>query len=83
MLRMTRTLLERYAVRRVVIAGGDTSSYAMREIGLEALEMQAELAPGAPLCRGHSRDRRIDGLEIAPKGGQMGKVDDFGQARGM
>lgn len=80
---MTRTLLERYAVRRVVIAGGDTSSYAVQEIGLEALEMQAEIAPGAPLCRGHSRDGRIDGLEIALKGGQMGKVDYFGQARGM
>jgi uncharacterized protein YgbK (DUF1537 family) len=80
---MTRTLLERSAVRRVVIAGGDTSSYAAQEIGLDALEMQAEIAPGAPLCRGHSRDRRIDGLEIALKGGQMGKVDYFGQARGM
>ena len=80
---MTRTLLGRSAVRRVVIAGGDTSSYAMQEIGLEALEMQAEIAPGAPLCRGHSRDARIDGLEIALKGGQMGKVDYFGQARGM
>ena len=80
---MTRTLLERYAVRRVVIAGGDTSSYAVQEIGLEALEMKAEIAPGAPLCRGHSRDGRIDGLEIALKGGQMGKVDYFGQARGM
>ena len=81
--RMTRTLRERFAVRRAVIAGGDTSSYAMQEIGLEALEMQAEIAPGAPLCRGHSRDGRIDGLEIALKGGQMGKVDYFGQARGM
>jgi len=80
--RMTRALLERYAVRRVVIAGGDTSSYAMQEIGLEALEMQAEIAPGAPLCRGHSRDKRVDGLEIALKGGQMGKADYFGQARG-
>ena len=79
---MTRDLIEHTAVRRVVIAGGDTSSYAMQEIGLEALEMQAEIAPGAPLCRGHSRDARIDGLEIALKGGQMGKADYFGQARG-
>lgn len=81
--RMTRILLERHALRRVVIAGGDTSSYAAREIGLEALEVQAEIAPGAPLCRGYSRDARIDGLEIALKGGQMGKADYFGQARGM
>ncbi len=81
--RMTRILFERHALRRVVIAGGDTSSYAAREIGLEALEVQAEIAPGAPLCRGHSRDARIDGLEIALKGGQMGKADYFGQARSM
>ncbi|HEX7951723.1 MAG TPA: four-carbon acid sugar kinase family protein [Burkholderiales bacterium] len=79
---LTRDLLERTSVRRLVIAGGDTSSYAMQEIGLDALEMKAEIVPGAPLCRGYSRDARIDGLEVALKGGQMGKADYFGQARG-
>ena len=80
--RMARELLERTGLRRLVIAGGDTSSYATRELGLYALEMAAELTPGAPLCRGHSSDARFDGLEIALKGGQMGKADYFGLARG-
>ena len=80
--RMTRELLARSGLRRVVIAGGDTSSYATQELGLYGLEMLAELTPGAPLCRGYSNDPRFDGLEIALKGGQMGKADYFGQVRG-
>ena len=80
--RMARALLERTQLRRIVIAGGDTSSYATQELGLYALEMLAELTPGAPLCRGHSHDPRFDGLEIALKGGQMGKAEYFGEARG-
>ena len=79
---MARELLERTQLRRVVIAGGDTSSYATQELGLYALEMLAELTPGAPLCRGYSHDPRFDGLEIALKGGQMGKAEYFGEARG-
>jgi uncharacterized protein YgbK (DUF1537 family) len=80
--RMTRELLAQSGLRRVVIAGGDTSSYATQELGLYGLEMLAELTPGAPLCRGYSNDPRFDGLEIALKGGQMGKADYFGQVRG-
>jgi len=80
--RLARELLKRSALRRVVVAGGDTSSYATQELGLYALEMLAELTPGAPLCRGYSDDPRFDGLEIALKGGQMGKADYFGLARG-
>ncbi len=80
--RMTRALLAESGLRRVVIAGGDTSSYATQELGLYGLEMLAELTPGAPLCRGYSNDPRFDGLEIALKGGQMGKADYFGQVRG-
>ncbi|HEX4985398.1 MAG TPA: four-carbon acid sugar kinase family protein [Burkholderiales bacterium] len=80
--RMARDLIGRNGLRRLVIAGGDTSSYATRELGLYALEMAGELTPGAPLCRGHSSESRLDGLEIALKGGQMGKADYFGLARG-
>ena len=47
------------------------------------LEMLAELTPGAPLCRGYSEDPEFDGLEIALKGGQMGKADYFGMVRGQ
>ena len=80
--RIARDLLERTGLRRVVVAGGDTSSYATQELGLYGLEMLGELTPGAPLCRGYSDDPRFDGLEIALKGGQMGKPDYFGMARG-
>ena len=80
--RIARDLLVRTGLRRVVVAGGDTSSYATQELGLYGLEMLAELTPGAPLCRGYSEDPKFDGLEIALKGGQMGKVDYFGMARG-
>ena len=68
---MTRELLLQSGLRRVVIAGGDTSSYATQELGLYALEIRSELTPGAPLCRGYSNDPRFGGLEIALKGGQM------------
>lgn len=80
--RIARDLLARTGLRRVVVAGGDTSSYATQELGLYGLEMLAELTPGAPLCSGYSDDPRFDGLEIALKGGQMGKADYFGMARG-
>jgi uncharacterized protein YgbK (DUF1537 family) len=80
--RIARDLLARTGLRRLVVAGGDTSSYATQELGLYGLEMLAELTPGAPLCRGYSDDPRFDGLEIALKGGQMGKADYFGMARG-
>ena len=80
--RIAHDLLARTGLRRIVVAGGDTSSYATQELGLYGLEMLAELTPGAPLCRGYSLDPRFDGLEIALKGGQMGKADYFGMARG-
>lgn len=81
--RITRELLMRTGLRRVVIAGGDTSSYATQELRLYALEMLAELTPGAPLCRAYSEDPQFDGLEIALKGGQMGKAGYFGLVRGL
>jgi uncharacterized protein YgbK (DUF1537 family) len=80
--RLARELLARSGLRRLVVAGGDTSSYATQELGLYGLEMLAELTPGAPLCRGYSDDPRFDGLQVALKGGQMGKADYFGLARG-
>ncbi|MFT3870809.1 MAG: nucleotide-binding domain containing protein [Nibricoccus sp.] len=64
-------------VRRVMFAGGDTSSYAARSLGIDAIEMIAPLAPGAPLCRAHSSDPLIEGLAVNFKGGQVGAEDYF------
>jgi uncharacterized protein YgbK (DUF1537 family) len=65
-------------VRRVVVAGGDTSSQVARALEIEAVEMIGELERGAPLCKASSSNPRIDGLEIAFKGGQIGNEDFFG-----
>ena len=67
-------------VRRLVVAGGDTSSYAGRALGIESLEMLAPLAPGAPLCRACAPGSPADGLEIVFKGGQVGAPDFFAAA---
>ncbi len=74
-------VLHEAGVTRGVIAGGDTSSFAASGLGLYALTATGPIAPGAPLCRGHSDDPEIDGFEIELKGGQMGQPDFFGSVR--
>lgn len=78
-----RQLVERQKLRRVVIAGGDTSSHALGELGVEALTIRMPLpqTPGSPLCTAHSQLAQIDGIEIALKGGQVGADDYFGSMR--
>jgi uncharacterized protein YgbK (DUF1537 family) len=72
-----RGAMEQSSVRRVCIAGGDTSSYAARAIGIEALEMIAPLTPGAPLCRAYAPGSSLDGKEVVFKGGQVGTENYF------
>lgn len=78
---LLRTLVERSNVRRVVVAGGDTSGYAARAMDITALETVTPMAPGSPLCRAIAPTAPIDGLEILFKGGQVGKIDLFGSVR--
>jgi 3-oxoisoapionate kinase len=72
-----RGAVEQRSIRRICIAGGDTSSYAARAMGIEALEMIAPLTPGAPLCRAHAPRSAIDGREVVFKGGQVGSENYF------
>lgn len=74
---LLRNLLLRSGVRRAVIAGGDTSSHSVRQLGFQALTYAAPLTPGVPLCRGHSADPAMDGIELALKGGQVGTESFF------
>jgi uncharacterized protein YgbK (DUF1537 family) len=62
---------------RAVIAGGDTSGHAASTLGIYALTAVAPIAPGSPLCRAHTDDAAFAGLEIALKGGQVGRPDFF------
>lgn len=75
-------VLDSCDVKRVVVAGGDTSSHVGRQLGIDALTFLNPIAPGAPLCRAHAKNPRRDGLEIVFKGGQCGAPDFFLKTRG-
>jgi uncharacterized protein YgbK (DUF1537 family) len=75
--RVLGAALQQSGVRRLCIAGGDTSSYAARALGIEMLEMIAPLSPGAPLCRATAPNSPADGLEVVFKGGQLGGTNYF------
>lgn len=74
---MTKALIETTGIRRVCVAGGDTSGHVAQQLGIYALQAIQTIAPGAPLCRARSSDAAFDGLEIALKGGQNGGPDYF------
>lgn len=64
-------------LRRVGIAGGDTSSHGVQALDAWGLSYVADIGAGTSLCRVHSDDAALDGLEIMLKGGQMGSDDVF------
>lgn len=80
---LLRQLTEDQDLKRVIIAGGDTSSHALGQMGVDALTVRMPLpaSPGSPLCVAHSRVKAIDGLEVALKGGQVGTDRYFSSIR--
>ncbi len=78
-----RQLIEQEKVTRAVIAGGDTSSHALKELSIEALTTLLPLpqSPGSPLCLAYGSAKSADGLQIALKGGQVGGDDYFSMIR--
>lgn len=73
-----RGALEQVPVKRLVIAGGDTSSYVARELGIKAVEMIAPVFTGAPMCRAYAPDSPVNLIEVNLKGGQVGDETYFG-----
>lgn len=73
---LRRALVQNDAAR-LCIAGGDTSSFAARALGIQALTMIAPLTPGAPLCRAFAPGSPVNGREVVFKGGQVGAGDWF------
>jgi uncharacterized protein YgbK (DUF1537 family) len=69
---IAKRICEEVRLKRLVIAGGDTSSYAARAMEIDAVEMIAPLIIGAPLCKAYSKNKNINGLEVNFKGGQVG-----------
>ncbi len=74
-----KRLLDSSSLRRIVVAGGDSSGAVASHLGVQALTVAAGLRPGAPLCRAWSDDPRRDGLELVLKGGQMGTPSFYGE----
>ncbi len=82
---VARTVVENTDVRRVVVAGGDTSGRIVRHLGITALELlpapnhptPTDLGPGTALCRVVSQDATVNGLQVLLKGGQIGTPDLF------
>ena len=72
-----RALLEATGLKRICVAGGDTCSYSLRQLDIHSLELLMPIAPAAPLCTAFSDTPAFDGLQVASKGGQIGKPDYF------
>jgi uncharacterized protein YgbK (DUF1537 family) len=70
-------VLERTDLSRVIIAGGDTSGYAVRAMDAYGLEVEAPLVVAGTLCRLRSTMPRLDGVQVLLKGGQVGGDDLF------
>lgn len=79
---LIRAMLRRGGLRRIVVAGGDSSGYTMRELGAWALEVVASaFVDNAHLCRLLADDPLVDGLEVLLKGGQVGRPTLFASMR--
>lgn len=74
---LLRAVLDSVPLKRVGVAGGDTSSYALSALDAWALAYAGALSHGVPLTRIRSDAPGMDGLEIMLKGGQMGPPDLF------
>jgi len=70
-------VLAKVPLQRIGIAGGDTSSHAVQALDAWGLSYVADMGAGASLCRVHSDNPALDGMEIMLKGGQMGSDDVF------
>jgi 3-oxoisoapionate kinase len=70
-------------LKRVIVAGGDSSSHALGQLDIFALTTRMPLpaTPGSPLCTAASGASDLNGLEIALKGGQVGADDYFSALR--
>jgi len=76
--RLLAAVLERAShVRRIGVAGGDTSSFALRALSPWALRWAGPLVPNLALLRLCSDVPALDGLELVLKGGQIGPPEVF------
>ena len=68
-------------VRRLIVAGGETSGAAVDRLGVAAFRLGPEIAPGVPLMR--TVGRANGELQMALKSGNFGGGDFFARALAM
>ena len=78
---VSRGLVEA-GVRRLVIAGGETSGAVLRALGVEKLRIGPQIDPGVPWCMAHSP---VAGgpMHLALKSGNFGATDFFAKSLAM
>jgi 3-oxoisoapionate kinase len=81
--KITKEVIKKTNIKRVLVAGGDTSGYVTKNLEIIAMEMIKPITPGAPLCKTYSANPIYDGLEITLKGGQMGSADFFVKVKNL
>lgn len=72
------TKLAEKNTRRFVVAGGETSGAVVKALGVEALEVGPQIAPGVPATR--SLGRGVDAIALVLKSGNFGGPDFFEDA---
>lgn len=70
-------ILERHPVRRLAIAGGDTSSRIVGALGFWGLGYESQIGSGVAVSVARSDVASRDNMRVLLKGGQMGQEDLF------
>ncbi|CAM8630845.1 Four-carbon acid sugar kinase, N-terminal domain containing protein [Oxalobacteraceae bacterium] len=77
--RLARVAFAQSGLQRLVVAGGDSSSFTMRDIRASALEIKAShFGQNAHVCTLVSDDPLIHDKEVLLKGGQVGQANLYG-----
>ena len=67
--------LVRRGVRRLVVAGGETSGAAVQALGVQQLRIGPQIDPGVPWCHAQAQACGGAGLHLALKSGNFGTPD--------
>jgi uncharacterized protein YgbK (DUF1537 family) len=76
--RIAQALVGEQGVRRLVVAGGETSGAVVQALGVQTLRIGAPIDPGVPWTQAMGRP-----LLLALKSGNFGGVDFFAKALGQ
>jgi len=79
--RVTAEVLRLTGLRRVAVAGGDTSGRVLAHLRVGALVLDTASVDRDPVCYIRSDDTDMDGVQVALKGGQTGGVHYFTDIR--